>query len=345
MRSSLWCLWLVLLALPALADPAYQAKLEQVARLLQQAERTPKQAAPLVRQAQQLVPAGYCPTLQRAAQQATPATVTRARREVEALRRAAILTPSAQSSGGAPSQVLKGVLARGEFQSLQKSKWPTVKKPSWWDKMWAAIGRAFTGFLRMLGRFFGWFASLFRRMLPTMPAPSGAPGWMKALGPHTKAILYSLLIAAVIALLGFLLSRLLAAWHRRELRAATADEIPDDPVARRRQEPTLWERAMAQVEALWAQGNEREALRILYRACLVLLDARGVLRYDESRANGEVLRELRRQGRATVQAQLRPIVHGFDRSWYGSLPVSQEEFTALREEVRTFRATVMGETV
>ena len=94
---------------------------------------------------------------------------------------------------------------------------------------------------------------------------------------------------------------------------------------------------------LWQQGEQRKALRTLYWACLVLLDSRGVLRFDEGRANGEVLRELRRQGLTGVHERFRPIIRCFDRSWYGFLDVSQEEFNQVLEHTRHFRGTVVKE--
>ena len=104
-----------------------------------------------------------------------------------------------------------------------------------------------------------------------------------------------------------------------------------------------WEVALQRAEEQWRRGETREALRGVLRACLMLLDSRGVLRYDESRANGEVLRTLRAQGLSEAHAALTPVVRGFDRGWYGFLEISGEEFARMVEESRRLHGLIVRE--
>ena len=238
---------------------------------------------------------------------------------------------------------MQQVLARNEFQHLTASRMPSWLKTSLnavalqWQNFWKSVGSAVGNFFRWLGRLISrWFP----RSIPRVKTPHEGYDWLANLGTFFRYLLWVLLLAAVIVLGGLLLSHLLAARRRRDA-GVTAELTKPDAATRRKQEPTFWERSLGQAEELWQQGNQREAIRVLHRACLMLLDMRGVLRFDETRANGEVLRELRRQ-QGRLHDTLRPIMRSFDRSWYGYLSLSNEEFTQALEHSRNFRKAVVG---
>jgi hypothetical protein len=309
-------------------------RLAHAESLLQRAEREPGQARVLTRQAAAEVPPGTCPHLAQAANNPTKSVLAQARNEVTALRRATTLQPAGSTTSAQAHSALREVLGRGEFQEIKRSKMPKPVQQffRWMHDQGKVLATSLGRFFRAIGR---WLA----RLIPHFKAPSVDMSWMNSLGTGVRYLLYALVILALLLLLGLIVSRVMAGWQHRiapEGPAATA-------ATRRRQEPTRWERSLQEVEDLWQHGEQREAIRLLYRACLVLLDTRGVLRLDETRANGEVLRELRRQGRTAVQESLRPIVRGFDQSWYGYLPVTHDEFTGLLEHSRQFRDTVVGE--
>lgn len=239
--------------------------------------------------------------------------------------------------------VLKDVLSRREFAQYRPrtatGKRPTT--PGWFKN----LTKAFKAWLRKLWKpiqqFLNWLQHLAARLAPKNGGGSSHATAIMLL--VLRYLIYAIVAAAVLFALGLLVKSLIL---RQRIRAV--DDHPDAATTktradrRRPPEPSGWERSLHDAEAFWAQGNEREALRVLYRACLVLLDARGVLRYDESRANGEVLRELRRQGHGGVQQALTPIVRVFDRSWYGFLHVSGDEFSTAMQQIRAFRDTVIG---
>lgn len=257
-------------------------------------------------------------------------------------------------AAGTPSirahQTLQRVLSRPEFITYTTQKgggWKSSKFSRWLGRVWEPvkkfvnkIGKGLASFFRAIGKF---FSRLFSRIARLFPQGNGSHGSrFPALGAQLKYILYVVLGCALLFLIGLIVSKIFSAYRSKPL-ADDLEAVAADPTTRRKQEPTFWERSLQDAEALWAQGNQREALRLLQRACLVLLDARGILRYDDARANGEVLRELRRQGRATTVQSLRPVVRSFDRSWYGLLLLQEEEFHNALESSRHFRDTVVGE--
>lgn len=359
-RNSLWCfcLWLCLyLCLPAWSLTARDQaqRLDQADALLHQAMQHPETAAPFVQRAATLVPAEASPRLRQAAAAPTTGNLARARQEVATLRQAARLTPAPGGTAEARGHAaLQTVLARPEFQPLEKLKvrW-SAKSPTWWqgflrhwNAFWhnvaRAIGRLFSRIGNAIGRFFRWVAAHLPH-IKTQPKSTAHLGWLSGLGAVARLVLLVVLIAALLFLFALLVSRLLAWWRHREAPEDRHGLTDGGAPVNRKQEPSFWERSLAQAIELWGRGESREALRLLHRACLVLLDARGVLRYDESRANGEILRELRRQGPSGVYEAFRPIVRTFDRSWYGCLSVSSDEFSAALEAGQRFREQVVKE--
>ncbi len=318
-------------------------RLAQADRLLTHAQHHPAQRADDVARAQALLPAGACPSLPRA--DAHPEALSRAQAEVHALGR--VLAPAPSAPGAGAHGRLREVLAQPEYHQLQHDTYhlpPAVM--GWTDRLGAFFTWVGHGIATGWTNFWRWVGS----KMPHWRSPSSMPspnlGWLAGLGQNLRTILTVIVVVVALLLLGLLANALMQWSERRKERAGALeadDEVSEDPTTRRRQEPSFWERSLTRAEALWATGEQREAMRILYRACLVLLDARGVLRYEEARANGEVLWELRRLGRAALYEAMRPIVRDFDRSWYGFLPLASDDFTRALEQSRRLRATMLEE--
>lgn len=81
-------------------------------------------------------------------------------------------------------------------------------------------------------------------------------------------------------------------------------------------------------------GNSREAVRQLFLAALHQLDDEGLLRYDETRTNTELLAENAVQH---VVTRLTPIVYTFERVWYGFEPLANTEFEQLVRQIDAIR--------
>ncbi len=101
------------------------------------------------------------------------------------------------------------------------------------------------------------------------------------------------------------------------------------------QAPLTAARALSEARQFANAGNYREAVRELYLATLLMLDERGLLRYDRSLTNREYLDAV--AGEPAVHAALEPIVNTFDRTWYGFQAMGQEEFESYRRQVQGMR--------
>lgn len=244
------------------------------------------------------------------------------------------LSPSA-SSGRA---VLRDVLSREEFQRYTAQR-HADDKPSALERMLVKLGetlqRGWNRVWKPVSRVLHWLDRRMSRLTPRVP-----PGKKASFLAHLfHYILIPLLALAFALLLGLIVYR----WYfARQRRSTLRDEDPNAQAFEAQGLPALsaWEKLLQTVETLWREGQQREALRTLHGACLALLDRRGILRYEHSRANGEVLRELRRQGQAQARQTLQPIFRAFDRSWYGFLPISPEEFSEVKEQSRQFHAGI-----
>ena len=314
-------------------------RLEQADRALAEAEQHPDRSAALVRQAASLVPADACPAVRASLKQPTKDSLAQARGQVQALRRVAGLTPPAGPSGAQASAALRGVLARGEFSTVDPKEF-TWHTPEWLKRVGRAFQRAGKAFARGWNKFWGWVGTQFRKLFGNWnPRPIKMP----QIGLRVRTGLIVVGVLAVLLLLGLLLNRLLVYWQVTDRRPARRTGSGGEETALNRPYATPWDQAMSAAEAAWAHGEQREALRIVLRACLALLDGRGVLRYDESRANGEVLRELRRLGRSELHGPMRTIVRAFDRGWYGFLTLTGDEFATVLDTSRQLRTTIMEE--
>ncbi len=90
---------------------------------------------------------------------------------------------------------------------------------------------------------------------------------------------------------------------------------------------------------LMLAGEYREAVRHVFLAALLAMDEQGVLQFDTTRTNYELLRELRRNPQ-TVE-YLTPVVETFERVWYGFERVELAEYDQLVQQVDLLK----GETV
>lgn len=113
--------------------------------------------------------------------------------------------------------------------------------------------------------------------------------------------------------------------------------------ARRRQgdgtaEPLTATAARQQASELAQAGSYRQAMRQLYLAALLRLDEVGVLRYDRSQTNREVLAQL--PSASVAHGHLAPVVDTFDRIWYGVREPDQDTYAAYAAEVDRLTTTV-----
>lgn len=227
--------------------------------------------------------------------------------------------PSSQQA----HQALNTVLERREFGSLQQP----VAPQGWWADFSKEVSKKWTDFWVYVGvqfsRFGHWFSDRF-------PKGSGKENgffdWWGNVLPAMRTTLLVILYVLAAALLGFIGYRIFIWSQTRkvlaDLRGSGESIAGEKPMPL----PTDWEYALRQIEEMWNKGDQRGALRLLLRASMAILDIRGIMQYDDSRANGEMLRDLRRRGRQDLSELLRQVVRPCDRVWYGGYSIENGEF-------------------
>lgn len=100
-------------------------------------------------------------------------------------------------------------------------------------------------------------------------------------------------------------------------------------------EPLTADLALQKAQEFSGGGDFRTAVRYLYLSSLLLLEERGLLRYDRSLTNREYLRSVaHRPELATI---LREVIDVFDRVWYGFQNLSATEYDAYARRVETLK--------
>lgn len=106
---------------------------------------------------------------------------------------------------------------------------------------------------------------------------------------------------------------------------------PDD-------DPTTSSDARLRAEGLEAARDYRSAIRYLYLSSLLLLDERGVIRYDRTLTNREHLRQV--AGKPPLFDLLRAVINTFEDVWYGFEPVDEGFYRQYVEHVEQLRRIV-----
>lgn len=81
-----------------------------------------------------------------------------------------------------------------------------------------------------------------------------------------------------------------------------------------------------------AQSRDyRTAIRYMYLASLLMLDEKGIIRYDSALTNREHLRHL--TNKPQVHDLLRRVINAFEEVWYGYLPIDEAYYQRFRQQV------------
>lgn len=198
----------------------------------------------------------------------------------------------AATDADAARAALDDVLAREEFQPE-----PEDESESYWQRMLGAINDLVTAF-------FEWFDELL--------GGSGGGGSPASVG---LAVVGVLVIVGIVAF---------AVRGVRESMTPGVTRLADGSV----EEHYTSSEARAEAERLFAAGQYRAALRLLYLATLIRWEEAGRLRFDRSLTNREVVARVNLQGDAALLEQLSPMVDRFDRVWYGGAPCTSEDYTS-----------------
>ena len=185
-------------------------------------------------------------------------------------------------------ETLERILARSEFQWQAEPPWLLAE---WWQTL--------------RERFW-------RLLLSWLPDD----GVVALNGSLLSYALTALGIVSLMLVLGYILQSLLADF-------VTEAEV--DHNAEARLENLTADIALKQAQRLSGDGDYRTAVRYLYLSSLLLLEERGLLRYDRSQTNREYLRSIAHLPElATILSQ---VIEVFDRVWYGYQPLDQMTYT------------------
>ena len=100
-------------------------------------------------------------------------------------------------------------------------------------------------------------------------------------------------------------------------------------------EPLTSEDAFEKAQALSRGGDYRSAVRYLYLSSLLLLDERGLLRYDRTKTNREYLRSISRS--PGLAKPLGEVIEVFDDVWYGYHSLEEETFKHYSDRVQELK--------
>jgi Domain of unknown function (DUF4129) len=185
---------------------------------------------------------------------------------------------------------------------LQRPEFQWDRPPSplqeWWDALWKKIN--------------AWLNSVFGKGGISLPIPTDA-----------FTIVASILLAFVLV---YVFRGLFA-----DLVVET--RLDEDHVAG--DEFLTAETALQKAKEISKAGDYRTAVRYLYLSSLLLLDERGLLRFDRSKTNREYLRSV--SAFPHLSAPLREVIDVFDRVWYGFQPIGQDDFQHYVEKVDQLR--------
>lgn len=113
--------------------------------------------------------------------------------------------------------------------------------------------------------------------------------------------------------------------------ATLQDEFGEEEI------PLNAEMALERAQTLSTGGDYRTAVRYLYLSSLLMLEERGLLRYNRSLTNREYLKAVAH--RPELVQWLQPVIDVFDRVWYGYQPLSKEEYTQYQHWVEGLKKT------
>jgi hypothetical protein len=142
---------------------------------------------------------------------------------------------------------------------------------------------------------------------------------------------FSYLLTGVGVLTVFLVLLYLSRGLLADFAAQTEVEIPFEAG----DEHLTADSAFKRAQTLSGEGDYRTAVRYLYLSSLLLLDERGLLRYDRARTNREYLRSVAHT--PTLAARLREVIDIFDRVWYGYQPLDEATYHRYAEQVAELR--------
>jgi len=190
---------------------------------------------------------------------------------------------------------LHAILSQPEFDWVEPAPNPINE---WFQKLWDALNR--------------WLNSIFGDKPLTVPVNTT---WITTFA--------ALLLAAVLV---FVFRTLFVDFTKEA--QMNGDEDGES-------EPLTSEAAFEKAQLLSRGGDYRSAVRYLYLSSLLLMDERGVLRYDRSKTNREYLRSVANS--PELAKPLAKVIDVFDNVWYGYHSLDEDTFKHYSDHVEELK--------
>lgn len=204
--------------------------------------------------------------------------------------------PAAKHSP-ADSQSLRAILARPEFQ--------------WQERPPNRLAQLLQRLLRRILELFAGDGS------------NGSGGGGGGLADIPFTILGTILLAAILL------------YALRGLLGELVTDAKLEAAAQAGDEALTAQAALKRAQRLSGEGDYRTAVRYLYLSSLLLLEEKGLLRYDRSLTNREYLRSVAQH--PELAATLRDVIDVFDRVWYGFEPLDSADYQHYENQVNNLR--------
>lgn len=168
-----------------------------------------------------------------------------------------------------------------------------------------------------------WFQRMWERFNKWLNSILGNGTITIKVNPDLLPVAASILLTIIL----LLVFRTLLSDFVKEARVAS-DKNGDD-------EPLTSEAAFERAQSLSRGGDLRSAVRYLYLSSLLMLDERGLLRYDRTRTNREYLRSL--SNSPGLVKPLGEVIEVFDEVWYGYHSLEEQSFRHYSDRVKELK--------
>ena len=190
---------------------------------------------------------------------------------------------------------LHEILSRPEFTWQESAPNPV---DTWLQQIWEAINR--------------WLNDIFGERSFSIP-----------LNQNWITLVASLLLATIF----YFVFRTLFIDFTKETRLRNEGEDVSEPITS--------EAAFEKAQILSRGGDYRSAVRYLYLSALLIMDERGVLRYDRSKTNREYLRSVSKS--PELSEPLEEVIEVFDNVWDGYHPLEGDSFKQYSDRVEELK--------
>lgn len=143
------------------------------------------------------------------------------------------------------------------------------------------------------------------------------------------------LLVILLAIVGGLILLAVLVFAFRNLARDFAADADLPPEVEDADENLTAQTALARAQTFSRQQDYRTAVRYLYLSTLLILEEKGLLRYNRTRTNREYIRSV--ADKPEMARVLGDVVEVFDRVWYGYEEIDDQQYTTYQTQVEKLR--------